>query len=299
MALTLQGYVTIPPGTPTAFDHGDVDLASGHVFIAHTAADAVEVIDPAGGVHIATIPGCPEASGVLCVQDERLVFAAARGAGKIVMIDAVSMTTVAEIAAGAQPNGLAWDDRRRQLLVADVADATARIVDPDRRSVVATVSLPGRPRWCVYDRDRDRLLVNIREPASVLALDPQTLDATASIPISSAGPHGLDIDQATHRAFSACDGGRLVAIDLTTHQEVGSAPIPGAPDATWFNPARGLLYVAVGNPGVLSVIDVGTMTVAEERETEPGAGTTAFDLDRQQLYSFLPRSSRVAIYAES
>ncbi len=299
MALTLQGYVTISPGTPTDFDHGDVDRASGRVFIAHTAAGAVEVIDPAGGVHIATIPGCPEASGVLCVQDERRVFAAARGAGKVLIIDAASLETHGDVAVGSRPNGLAWDGRRRRLLVADVADATVRLVDPVGQRVVETRSLPGRPRWCVYDRDRDRLLVNIREPASVLALDPQTLEATALIPISSAGPHGLDIDPATHRAFSACDGGRVVAIDLTTNQEVGSAPIPGAPDATWFNAAQGLLYVAVGNPGVLSVIDVGTMTVAEEMETEAGAGTTAFDLDRQQLYVFLPRSSRVAVYAES
>ena len=38
MALTALGGVDLPPHRPSAFDHGDVHLASGRVFVAHTAA---------------------------------------------------------------------------------------------------------------------------------------------------------------------------------------------------------------------------------------------------------------------
>jgi hypothetical protein len=64
--LALRQYVSLPPHQAGDFDHGDVYLANGRVFIANTAAGTVEVVDGEHLCHLATIPGCPEASGVLC-----------------------------------------------------------------------------------------------------------------------------------------------------------------------------------------------------------------------------------------
>jgi len=80
------------------FDHGDVHLRSGRVFVAHTAIGTVELIDGERGAHSGTIPDCPEASGVLCAQEERLVFAAARGAGRVLAIEAMSGDVVKDAA---------------------------------------------------------------------------------------------------------------------------------------------------------------------------------------------------------
>ncbi len=63
--LVLRQYIPLPPHPEGDFDHGDVYLESGHVFIANTAAGTVEVVDGERLRHLATIPGCPEASGVL------------------------------------------------------------------------------------------------------------------------------------------------------------------------------------------------------------------------------------------
>jgi DNA-binding beta-propeller fold protein YncE len=297
--LRLRQTIAVPPHAPSDFDHGDVYHATGALFIAHTALGTVEVLDPLQARHRATLPGCPEASGVLCVQETGLVFAAARGAGKVLAIAADPPAVRAEIAVGSRPNGLAWDPTRGRLLVADVADATARLVDPVAGAVVATAALPGRPRWTVYDGDRDRFLVNIREPARVVALGANGLEQERVFPISVAGPHGLDVDRAGRRAFVACDGGALVAIDAANGSELASAPIPGSPDAIWFNPRRGRVYVAIADPGVLAVVDTETMELAETIETERGAGTTAFDPERQLVHVFLPKTCRVATYEET
>ncbi|HKB47865.1 MAG TPA: hypothetical protein VKC57_09220, partial [Ktedonobacterales bacterium] len=168
--LRLRGFIAIPPYTSSEFDHGDVHLASGRVFVAHTAAATIESLDGEQDAHLATIPGCPEASGVLCAQEEGLVFAAARGSGTLLVLNALSATVQREIAVGPRPNGLSWDLTRKRLLVADVRENTARLLDPLAVQTVATTELPGRPRWCVYDRRDDRFLVNIREPACVVAL---------------------------------------------------------------------------------------------------------------------------------
>lgn len=298
MALTLQGYVDLPKHTSGAFDHGDVDYASGRVFVAHTANGTVEVLDGINLTHVATLLGCPEASGVLCVQDPRLTFAAARGSGKVLLVDSASLAIQREFVVGPKPNGLAWDATRHRLLVADVEDHQARLLSLDGAFIAAT-TLSGRPRWCVYDRERDRFLINIREPAVVDVLAAGTGERRASIAIPSAGPHGLDLDGEARRAFVACDGGTVVQLDLVADRPNGATPIAGEPDAIWLNRTRRRLYVAMGKPGVVDVVDTESLTVVEQVPTEAGAHTTAFDPVRRRLYVFLPRSGRAAVYAET
>jgi DNA-binding beta-propeller fold protein YncE len=299
VALTPAGVVDLPPFRASSFDHGDVHLATGRIFVAHTGAGTVEVIDADRVTHVRTLPGCPEASGVLCVQDDGLVFAAARGAGTILVIDAVTSSVVNEVASGPMPNGLAWDRRHRLLLVADVEDMIARLLDPERGETVARAALPGRPRWCVYDPDRARFLVNIKEPACVAVIDADPFRVVARWPVATAGPHGLDLDLGKDRAFVACDGGSVAALELSTGSQVGGADIGGAPDAIWHNAERGRLYVAIGTPGLIDVVDTTTMTRCERLATEPGAHTTAFDPVRQRLAVFLPHSCRAALYRET
>jgi DNA-binding beta-propeller fold protein YncE len=305
--LALHGYVDLPPppGDGTSeFDHGDVHWATGRVFVAHTAANTVEIVDGRSDKHLMTVPGCSEGSGVLCAQEQGIVFAAARGAGKALIIEARSMRTLREMSVGPRPNGLAWDERRKHLLVADVQENQALLLAPDDSSwdsswrTEQAVPLPGRPRWCVYDAPRSRFLVNIREPACVAILSAVSGEQIAVWPVSAAGPHGLDLDTDGGRAFVACDAGMVVALDLEGGREVSQAPISGAPDAIWYNAQHERLYVAIEDPGVVDVINTQTMSLEEEIVTERGAHTTAFDPDHQRLYVFLPATCRVAVYDE-
>ena len=299
MTLTLVRSIQLPRHPSGGFDHGDVHLSTGRVFVAHTALGTVEIVDGERGAHRATIPGCSEASGVLCAQEEHLAFAAARGAGKVLVIEATSGDVVAEVGVGPKPNGLAWDPRRKRLLVADVQDFRARLVDPYAGAVVTDAALPGRPRWCVYDPRADRFLVNIREPACVAVLAADTAALQARWPVSSAGPHGLDLDLEHGRAFVACDGGKVLAVDLATGRQLGSVAIAGEPDAIWYNADRLRLYVAIGQPGVVDVVETREMALAQELPTESGAHTTAFDRTRQRLYVFFPSSCQAAVYEET
>ena len=305
--LTLHGYVDLPPppGDGTSeFDHGDVHRATGRVFVAHTAANTVEIVDGLTDKHLMTVPGCPEGSGVLCAQEEGIVFAAARGAGKALVLDARSGRTLREMTVGPRPNGLAWDMHRKRLLVADVQENQALLLAPADSSwdsswrTEQAVPLPGRPRWSVYDASQSCFLVNIREPACVAVLSSVSGEQIAVWPVSAAGPHGLDLDTDGGRAFVACDEGVVVALGLEDGRELGRAAIAGAPDAIWYNAQRQRLYVAIEDPGVVDAINTQTMTLEEEIVTERGAHTTAFDPDRQRLYIFLPTTSRVVVYDE-
>jgi DNA-binding beta-propeller fold protein YncE len=295
--LVLRHSIDLPLHPKEDFDHGDVSLSNGYVFIANTAAGSVEVVDGERLRHLVTIPDCPEASGVLAAQDDALIFAAARGVGKLLVIDAISATVIRSVDVGSRPNGLAWDTPRKQLLVADVQDNTARLIDPQAGQVIAVVSLPGRPRWAVYQESGDRFLVNIREPAVVAVVSASSFELIGQFPISSSGPHGLDLDQRGRRAFVACDGGSVVVLDASTGSELARVSIAGAPDASWYNARLGRLYVAIKDPGVIDVINTQAMTFDEQIATEKGAHTTAYDARLQRLYVFLP-SCRAAVYEE-
>ncbi len=303
--LILRQYIDLPSHPKGDFDHGDVCLANGQVFIANTAAGSVEVVDGAQLRHLVTIPGCPEASGVLVAQQEGLVFAAARGAGKLLIIDPTTHTVLRTVPVGPRPNGLAWDAHRKHLLVADVQENRAHLVDQEAGEVISQVQLPGRPRWAVYHQARDRFLVNIPEPACVAVLSADPFALVERFPISSPGPHGLDLDQEGRRAFVACDGGTVVTLDLASGRELAQIPIAGPPDAIWHNHRRGRLYVAIAHlgmleeePGVVEMVNKESLTVEEQIPTEVGTHTTAYDALRQRLYVFLP-SCRVAVYEES
>jgi YVTN family beta-propeller protein len=295
--LMLRQSIDLPFHPQGGFDHGDVWRSNGSLFIANTAAGTIEVVDGAHLRHLATIPGCPEASGVLVAQEEGLVFAAARGAGTLLVVNATTNAVLRTVPVGPRPNGLAWDPRRHHLLVADVQDNTARLVDPQVGQVIATAPLPGRPRWAMYHQAADRFLVNIREPAMVAMLSPAPFSLCEQVPIPVAGPHGLDLDQDGRRAFVACDGGSVVALDVATGNVLARVPIAGVPDAIWHNHQHDRLYVAIGNPGVIEVVNTATMTVEEHILTSVGAHTSAFDATWQRLYVFLP-SCHVQVYEE-
>ena len=298
--LVLDGHVALPSHAVGGFDHGDVHLASGRVFVAHTANGTVDVLDGERLAYERSVAGCPEASGVLCAQDDGgLVFAASRGGGKVLVIDPASCAVLREIPVGPKPNGLAWDPRRQRLLAADVEEWTARLVDPSTGASLAPADLPGRPRWCAYEAGQDRFLVNVRDPACIAVLAADTLAELGRMPVAAAGPHGLDLDLERGRAFVACDAGAVVVLDLQTTHELARVPIAGEPDVVWYSAAHDRLYIAVAQPGVIDILDCRELSLADRIATEAGAHTTAYDARRQRLYVFLPASCRAAVFSEA
>ena len=298
MALKFRNYIDLPSHDSGGFDHADIHLSSGKVFLAHTANGTVEIINGLKNCHLATIRSCPEASGVLCAQNENLIFAASRGKGKVLVIDANSNNILRELKVGPKPNGLAWDSVRKQLLVADTEKYQAMILDPYSGEYLSTIILPGRPRWCTYDKRFDLFLVNIRDPPGLSLIEPKTGSQKNFLSVSALGPHGLDIDSVGH-AFIACDAKKLVLIDIENGREISSVSIGGEPDVIWYNKSMRRLYCAIGKPGIIEAIDSKEFAISERIKTEEGAHTLAFNSNMQLLYVFLPKSCRVAMYEET
>jgi DNA-binding beta-propeller fold protein YncE len=305
--LRLAGHIDLPPHEGNGgFDHAAVDAASGHVYVAHTANDSVDVFDPASSRHLFSIDGLTGVAGVLVSEESRLVFSSNRGENTVGIFQPGPNPDVAKVKVGFRPNGLAYDPVRRLLLAANVGDPaisgshTLSIVALDRHAVVAEIPVPGRTRWAIYDPDAERFYVNIAAPARIVIVDARTPDALAgAFDIPAAGPHGLDLDLATRRLFCACDAGRLITLDAASGRIVAEHALSGVPDVVFFNQRRGQLYVAVGDPGVIDVFDTASMTSLGRVATERDAHTIAFAPSGDSVFAFLPQSHRAAVFRVS
>jgi DNA-binding beta-propeller fold protein YncE len=302
--LSLAGYVALPAHEGSGgFDHAATHAASGHVYVAHTANDAVDVLDPAAGRHLASIGGLAAVAGVLISDEANLVFTSNRGENTIGVFTPGPAPAVLKIPVGIRPNGLAYDPARRLILAANVGDpavpgsCTLSMVSLDERALVAEVPVPGRTRWSLFDPDAERFYVNIADPAVIVVVDARKPAAIAgTLPVPAGGPHGLDLDLATNRLFCACDDGTLVTLDARTGKVLARNPLSGTPDVVFFNRARRQLYVAVGDPGVIDVFDTNAMQCLGRVGTEKGAHTTALTVSGDHVLAFLPQSHRAAIY---
>ena len=304
MPLHLMGHVDLPAHRGSGgFDHAAVHAGSGHVYVAHTANDAVDVFDPAARKHLFSVPGLKAVAGALVSEESQLVFTSNRGENTIGVFAPVPDPTVTRIAVGMRPNGLAYDARRRLVLAANVGDPavprsyTLSMVDLDAGAMRASIEVPGRTRWTVFDPEAACFYVNIMQPSQIVVVDAHAPDRIArAMPMPADGAHGLDFDPATRRLFCACDAGVLITLDAGTGKVLNEGKLSGVPDVIWFNAKRRQLYVAVGDPGVVDVFDTTTMSSLGSIATERGAHTTAFPPSGDSVIAFLPASHRAALY---
>ncbi len=91
MPLKMIDKIDISASAGSAFDHGAFDAKTRRVFVAHTGRNCVEVIDHDTRKHVATLPGFPEAAGV--VADDGQILVTNRGSASLAWVDAASLGT--------------------------------------------------------------------------------------------------------------------------------------------------------------------------------------------------------------
>lgn len=307
MALKKLGYVDLPEHRGTGgFDHADVHAPSDRLYVAHTGNDAIDVIDIAAHRYVASVDGLKAVAGALVSEARGLVFTSNRGENTVSVFAPGAERDAFKIGVGFKPNGLAFDPQRSTLIAANIGDPavpgshTVSVIDVGRRERVAEIRVPGRTRWAIYDSARETFFVNISSPALIVAIDARDPPRVAKqYEVPAAGPHGLDLDPATGRLLCACDAGVLLAIDVASGRALDSVALSGPPDVIFLHEQSRRLYVAIGDPGVIDVIDTGAMRRAEVVPTEAGAHTLALDRKRNKVYAFLPHSHRAAVFQEN
>jgi DNA-binding beta-propeller fold protein YncE len=301
VSLVRTGFVPIPAGARPGFDHADVHRAGRRLYVAHTGAARVDVLDCTKRTFLRSLPDLPGVAGVLIDEEHDLLFTSDREAARVSIFRCSDEQLLGQVEVGPHPNGLAYDRRRRRLYAFNLGEplgegCTASLVDVDSMRAIAELSLPGRPRWALYDEERDRVYANIREPAQITVIDAGRRAIERAFPVPSEGPHGLWFDAG--RLFCAADGRELVVLDRDGGEVLASLPLPGVPDVVMHDPNLRRLYVAVGEPGLVCSFDSNRLTPLETIDTEHGAHTICWDPDGRCLYVFCPESGGAAVFEE-
>src|SRR5258705_2587195 len=120
MSLETIGIIEIPDTAGSSFDHGAFDPKSRRIFVAHTGRNRIEVIDHDSARHIATLPGFPEAAGV--VAEDGIILVTNRGAASLAWVDARSLETRGVFKTGPLPNGVAIVAQSGLAIAASIGD---------------------------------------------------------------------------------------------------------------------------------------------------------------------------------
>lgn len=89
MSLKPTGFIALPGATPTGFDHADtyVDRTGSRLYVAHTATNAVDVIDCRSNAFLRSLPDLPGVAGALIDTEHDLLFTSDRGAARVTPVD--------------------------------------------------------------------------------------------------------------------------------------------------------------------------------------------------------------------
>ena len=306
MSLKLKGYIILPAHNKLGgFDHAAVHGGKHLLYVAHTANDAVDVIDCTDDRYLHSIPNLTGVAGALVSEDQIFIFTSNRGEDTVSLFSPDDEAGAAKIKVGVRPNGLSFDPKRNLLLAANVGNPdlpnsyTLSIVDVERREMIHSIPVPNRTRWTIFDSLSDCFYVNISDPFEIAVIESsKPTRIFRSIAIPAKGPHGLDFDQTTNRLFCACDQGKLFAVDASSGNILLEAELSGAPDVIFFNPALKHLYVALGDPGVIDIFGTDSLERLEVIPTARGAHTIGFDATQNKVYAFLPESHRAMIFLD-
>jgi DNA-binding beta-propeller fold protein YncE len=302
VSLHRAGFIPIPPGAKPGSDHADVFARDRRMYVAHTGADRIEVLDCETRSYLRALPAAlPGVAGVLIDDKHGLLFSSDRAVARVSVFRCSEERLLGQVEVGPHPNGLAYDRRRRQLYSFNLGEplgehCTASVVELDTLRVIAELPLPGRPRWAVYDPERDVVYANIQTPAQIVVIDCERAAIVRTLDVPSEGPHGLWLDSG--RLFCAADGGALVVLDRDSGEVLRSLPLPGVPDVVMHDPELRRLYVAIADPGVVCSFDSTRLEQLEAVETEQGAHTSGWDPVGRCLYVFCPASAGAAVYEE-
>ena len=303
MTLEQRSLIPIPPGARPGFDHADVyDAGDGdqRIYLAHTGADRIEVLDCQTNRHVRSLPDLPGVAGVLIDNCHDLLFSSDRDSARVSIFRASDEALLGQVAVGAHPNGLAYDPVRRNLFTFNLGappgvGCTASVIALDGMEVVASIPLPGRPRWAMHDGDMDRVLVNIQRPAEIAIISCQTLQVDGVYAVPAEGPHGMCV--VDDHIFCAADGRELVVLGRASGEVMASAHLPGTPDVVMVDESLAHVYAAIGDPGVIAVFDARTLAHLETVATQPGAQTIGINPTAHMVYAFLPAScAAVALF---
>jgi DNA-binding beta-propeller fold protein YncE len=243
LILTPAASIEIPHSTGK-FDFLRVDSKRHRLLAAHEKDGTSDFIDLQTNALLTRIK-VGAAVDTAVDGDSHFYYISVQEGERIAVVDAATLKEVNSIKVAGPTDAIIYEPKNHLVYVTHDDGADVWAIDPVTAKVVATIAIPGVPEYLVYDEMADRIYLNIKTKDLVAVIDPALNKVVAEWPTAPAAqPHGLALDAANHRIFSAGGNGKLVVIDTKTGSATSSVGIVPKVDQIAFDAVGGLIYCA-------------------------------------------------------
>ncbi|MGI4792456.1 MAG: YncE family protein [Janthinobacterium lividum] len=289
--LMTAGTPVVVPGGPGHFDWMTIDAPRHRLLASHPGKGTLVVYDLKTG-NLKQLDTDGEVNGEAIDEVDSKLFVAG-GNQKVVVFDLRTLTKIGEIPLTGPADSIEFDPKNGTLYVDHDDGSEIWAISGKSEKVTGIVTIAGTPEALVYNPITDRLYQNIKPANCTQVINPSTntVEATwSTAPMTS--PHGLAIDTAAQRLFTAGQG-KVDMIDMKTGTVLSTVGIaPGYVDQIAFDSASRRLYCATSAKGTpasqISVVqetsDGSAATLLGIVTTPKGMHTLAVDPGSQAVW---------------
>jgi YVTN family beta-propeller protein len=274
---------SISLGAPERWDYLSFDPVSNRIFVAH--GDRIDVIDLSTDKVVGEV-AVDGANGAAIVPAIGKGYAGSRGGKSVLVFDLNTFKVVKTLPAAEDTDAVVYDPASKRVFLMQGDPHSMTVIDTTTDSVVTTIHLSGQPEFAAVD-GAGKLFVNIEDKREIQRVDTKTgkVDATWPIPACDS-PHGLAIDNESHRLFTSCVNSKLLVVNATNGAIVSTLPIGKHTDAAAYDGRMKRVFSSNGD-GTLSVIQQDSADQYKslgEVATQVGARTMALDTKSGRIF---------------
>jgi dipeptidyl aminopeptidase/acylaminoacyl peptidase len=251
-ALTPQTPL-LDPRSPGFFDYLAVDEKYRRLLVAHTGSRTFDVIDLAND-SVLRQESVGEAHGIAIDIKDGKYFVGTGRPPFVVVLGRKYVVKDDQIQTGGPIDAVAFDPDNGMLYADRYDNNSIVIITGKTNKIYSTIPVGGSLEYIVYDPGSQRIYQNVESSGDVVVVDPSVNRIVATWHLAPATePHGLAVDAATHRLFSAGANGKLAVVDTTNGQVIAAVDIAPSVDQIAFDPGLRRVYCA-SSIGLLSVV---------------------------------------------
>ena len=241
----------VPLGDPPSWDYAVVDPATGRVYVAHR--DKLAVIDGRTGRLIGNVEGISGGThGTAISRVTGQGFTDDGRNGQVIAFDLTTLAVRAHIAANEDADGIALDRGTGHIFVIEGDSKKITVVDPKTDTALANIDVGEAMEYPVAAAGE--VFIAGVEKGDLIEVNPLTNAVSARWPMTDCErPHGLAVDEGSHRAFVGCSNAKMMVVDTRGGQVVTELAIGRGNDAVAFDSNRRRVFSSNGRDGTVSV----------------------------------------------
>jgi YVTN family beta-propeller protein len=272
-------------GGAPRWDYVYVDSANHRLYVAHSGADAVEVIDTLADKVVATIANTKGVHGVAVANDLGKGYTSNGGSNDVTIFDLKTSKPTGNVKTGQNPDSIIYEPTTHRVFTFNGKSNDSTVFDAKTGEIVsASLPLGGKPEFAQVD-GKGHVYANLEDKNQIVEINAKDATVTKHYSIAPCdGPSGLAIDAKKNLLFSVCDGKTMVVSDPAAGKVVSTATIGEGVDGVAFD--DGYAFSANGKDGNITMVGEsgGKYAAVATIPTQIRARTIGADQSAHKLY---------------